>query len=370
MGRIDRLVFRELGGPFLMGVGLFGTLVFASLMLTKITEWIVQGISPGLVMELAFLFLPAILVKSAGMSALLASLLAFGRLSNDSEIVALRAAGASLFRVMAPVFLFSLSVALATFAINETTVPWASERANALQLEVRREVDADKAAKNISRTLTMKDGSVAMLSAIDFSLVNQTLVQASLVIYNRSWEPVWWIRADEMRYFGERDWRLSGRATMIAADGQTVIQIEDGAWPEQVENPDVTPRNLFAGFATDLDAFSMPQIREEIERMRREPKPDRRQIANLEFGFWNKVMLPLSTVVFALLGAPLGIRHQRSGVGAGFALSIGLSFGYMMLANFMAVYSKGGAIPPFVASVTPVLLGGIAAAFAIWRKNR
>jgi lipopolysaccharide export system permease protein len=78
----------------------------------------------------------------------------------------------------------------------------------------------------------------------------------------------------------------------------------------------------------------------------------------------------LSTVIFALLGAPLGIRHQRSGVGAGFALSIGLTFAYMMLANFMAVYSRGGALSPFVASFTPVVLGGIAAIAAIWRKNR
>lgn len=370
MGRLDRLVTRELVGPFFLGVGLFGSLVFASLMLTRVTEWIVQGISPRLVSELALLFMPAILVKTFAMSGLLAALLAFGRLSSDSEVVAMRAAGASLFRVIRPVFVASVVVAIATFAINETVVPWASERANSLQLEVRRSADADRVSKSVMRSVKYKDGSVAMISGVDFSLAKQSLTKASMVIYDKNWEPKWWIQADEMRYFGPKDWRLSGRARMISGDGVDVIQLADGAWPEQIENPDITPRNLYAGFASDLDVFSMKQIKDEIHRLRTEYKPDERQIANLEFGYWNKIALPLNTVIFAMLGAPLGIRNQRTGIGSGFALSIALTFGYMMLANLMSVYSKGGAISPFVASFTPVALGLIAAAFAIWRKNK
>jgi lipopolysaccharide export system permease protein len=260
-------------------------------------------------------------------------------------------------------------VAGITFLINETIVPWASEKANALQIEVKREIDESKVAKEINRTVKFKDGGLGMLSAVDFSLVNQTLTKASLVVYNKEFLPVWWLQADGLRYYGPRDWRIEGQAKLISADGTQMVTLEEGAWPQQVENPDITPRNLFAGFATDLDAFNMVQIREEIERLKRDPKPDMRQVLNLEFGYWNKIALPLGAVVFALLGAPLGIRNQRTGAGSGFALSIGLTFGYLMLANFMAVYSRGGALPPFVASFLPVAIGMVGAAVAIWRKN-
>lgn len=352
-----------------MGIALFGTLIFASVILTRITEWVVQGVSPERVVQLAVLMLPAILIKSAAMAALLACLLGFGRLGGDSEIVAIRASGASLFRVMRPVFMASMVVAAILFVINESMVPWASQQATALQIEVRREADKLKGARNINRAVTLGDGTTLMLSAIDFSLVSQTLSKASMVVYNKERQAVWWVQADEMKYVGDRDWRLYGKVRLISGDGHNVIDLEDGIWPKEIEKPDLTPSNLLAGVANDLDVFSMKQIYAEIETMRREPIPNTRVIANLEFGFWNKIALPLNVVIFSLLGSPLGIRHQRTGVGTGFAVSIGVTFLYIMVSNLLAVYSKSGAIPPFAASFTPVLLGGVAAALAIWRKN-
>jgi lipopolysaccharide export system permease protein len=369
MKRLDRLVIRELFGPFGMGLGLFGTLLFASAMLNRVTEWIVQGIAPARVLEMSLLLSPAILVKSGSMACLLAALLAFGRLSNDSEIVAIRAAGASLYRVMWPVLIFSSLAAAAMFTINETFVPWASDRANALSQEVKRQMDGSGTGRNIIRSVKMQNGSIAMLSALDFSLVNQTLHKASLVIYSNDQEPAWWLQADEMQYFDEKDWRISGKALLISADGSNKLIIEEGAWPTQIDSLTIKPRNLLAGFVSDLDVFSMKQISEEISIMRAEPTPNYKQLANLEFGYWNKLALPMSTIIFALLGAPLGIRNQRTGMGAGFALSIVVTFGYIMIANWLAVYAKGGAIPPYVASFTPVVIGGIAAFIAMWRKN-
>ena len=60
------------------------------------------------------------------MAMLLAGLLAYGRLSGDSEIVALRAAGASIARIVAPAGLMAILVAVVAFAVDETMVPWAA----------------------------------------------------------------------------------------------------------------------------------------------------------------------------------------------------------------------------------------------------
>jgi lipopolysaccharide export system permease protein len=372
--RVDRLVLKELWGPFFLGVAIFSVLIFAAVMLTRITEWIVQGISPMRVMELCLLTLPSVLTKSAPMATLLASLLAFGRLSSDSEIVALRAAGASLFRVMAPVATFCLIVAAAAFGINEFVVPAASARAAAIQIEVKKELDAERGKTTLSRAVNLKgaDGKpagTAIINAFDFSLAQQTLTGADIIFYNNEGQRTWWLQADQLRFFGQKDWRISGRARLMPADGSTIIELKEGAWPEQVEMPDVTPMNLFAGFVTDLDTLSMGQMRQEIEAQRNDPKPNMKQIRNLEFGYWNKITLPLGTLVFGLLGAPLGIRNQRTGMGAGFALAIGLTFAYLTLTNFMAVYSQGGVLPPIVASFTPLILGMVAAAYTISRKN-
>lgn len=369
MSRLDRLIYRELIGPWVFGVAIFTALIFASVLLMRITDWVVRGASAEMVFQLVMLLLPGIVVKTFSMALLLASLLAFGRLSNDSEIVAIRAAGASLFRVMRPVLMFSVLVAGLSFAVNELVVPGASYRATELQGTIRQDLGAAREARPIFHTVYEDGKMVAYVGAKNINLASQTLERAFVVVYDQEGAETHVLFADELTYRGEKDWRIHGGGRILPLDGRDVVVLKGDVWPPGVPALDVSIRNLLAGIANDLDAFSIDQIAAEIRTMRRDPNPDRRQLANLEFGFYNKIALPLSVVVFALLGAPLGIRSHRAGVASGFALSIALSFAYLIIVNFMAVYSKAGQIPAWAASFAPVIVGLVAAVVTIYRKN-
>ncbi len=50
----------------------------------------------------------------------------------------------------------------------------------------------------------------------------------------------------------------------------------------------------------------MPQTKASIEKLQKDPKVNPGTIANLWYGYYNKVSLPLATIIFALVGAPLG----------------------------------------------------------------
>lgn len=369
MNRLDRLIYRELFGPWVFGVAIFTALIFASVLLVRITDWVVKGAGADLVMQMVLLLMPGIVVKTFSMALLLACLLAFGRLSNDSEIVAIRAAGASLFRVMRPVFLFGIAVAALSFAVNELVVPGASYQATELQESIRQNLGNSQQARPIFHTIYEDDRMVANVGAKNIDLASQTLQQAFVVVYGKDGKETHVLFANELSYRGENDWRIHGSGRILPLDGRDMVVLNGDVWPAGVPQLKVSVRNLLAGIASDLDAFSIDQIAEEIRIMRRDPAPDKRQLANLEFGFYNKIALPLSVVVFALLGAPLGIRSHRAGVASGFALSIALSFAYLIIVNFMAVYSKAGHIPPWAASFTPVVIGLVAAAITIYRKN-
>ena len=120
----------------------------------------------------------------------------------------------------------------------------------------------------------------------------------------------------------------------------------------------------------DLDSLNMRKMRQQIVRARENTRVTPAQIANLEYGYFNKITLPLAALVFGLVGAPLGIRNHRTGAAAGFWMSIMIIFGYMLLTNFMAVYAQGGAIPAYAASFTPLLIGLVFAVVTIRRKNQ
>jgi lipopolysaccharide export system permease protein len=71
-----------------------------------------------------------------------------------------------------------------------------------------------------------------------------------------------------------------------------------------------------------------------------------------------------------LLGAPLGIRNHRTGHATGFAVSIAIIFGYMMVANVMNTLNQGGRVPAWAASFAPATLGLVAAAYLVHRRNQ
>lgn len=371
MKRIDRLVLGELIGPWAFGVGIFTVLILAGTYLFKITDYIVQGISPRTLVELTVMLLPAIIAKTFAMAVLLATLLAFGRLSSDSEVVALKAAGASVGRIMVPVGLFGLVAAGFAFWLNEKVVPAASLRATTLQGEIAKQLDSTSWKPIFSAVNDPATGQLAaMIVAGDFSFRERTLRSAWILTYTKDREPSFMLYAPELRYENEQEWRVKGGSRLFSFDMQLVGEFKDDMWPSQIQKIQKKPEDLLAGNLKDLDSFSMAKMKSLIEEAKKTPQSvSRGQVANLEYGYYNKIALPLAAFVFGLVGAPLGIRSHRTGAASGFWLSIIIIFGYMMLANFMAVYAQGGVLPSWAASFSPIAIGLAFAVFLIRQRN-
>lgn len=368
MKRLDKLIISELVGPWLFGVGIFTVLVMAGTYLFKLTDYVVQGVQPATLVELTFLLLPGIMSKTFAMAMLLAALLSFGRLSSDSEIVALRAAGASIFRIMIPVAMFSAAVSALCFVFNETVVPSASLRATIIQGEIAKKIDI-KSTQPILYPQYEKGKLVAIISASDFNYRAQILRGVNVVTYDEHGNQSYVMLAKELEFHGPKDWRVRGGGTVLSATGLYVSQLNGDAWPSDVPVPDMTPKGLVAKSLNDLDSLSLRDMRQQIEAARLNPAFGKAQIANLEFGYFNKIALPLAAFVYGLLGAPLGIRNHRTGAAAGFWIAVIIIFSYLMLANLMAVYAQGGVVPSFVASFLPIAIGLSIASVLIWKRN-
>jgi lipopolysaccharide export system permease protein len=127
MGTIlRRYLFLEILVPFFFGLSVF-TVVLLIARIVRLVEMVVNRGVPFLEMLTLFsLILPAFLEVTVPMALLLAVLLAFGRLSADSEIVALKTSGISLYQMMIPVAAFTASVCLVTFWLAVSVRPWSN----------------------------------------------------------------------------------------------------------------------------------------------------------------------------------------------------------------------------------------------------
>ena len=133
---VDRYIFRELIEPFLFGLGSFTAILSASMVLFELVRAVVLRGMPLLVALQVFVYrLPNIVVYIFPMATLLAALLAFSRLSSDSEVIAFRASGISLYRLIIPVIFLGLLVSFANLTFSEIVVPESNKAAKNLLIE-------------------------------------------------------------------------------------------------------------------------------------------------------------------------------------------------------------------------------------------
>jgi len=133
---IDKYILKELFDPFLFGLGAFTAIMASStVMFELVRAVIIKGMPVMTAVQLFILRLPQVMVYIFPMAMLLAALLGFSRMSNDSEIVAFRSAGVSLYRLIVPVLVMGLIVSFVTLLFYEVVVPESSEAAKNLVVE-------------------------------------------------------------------------------------------------------------------------------------------------------------------------------------------------------------------------------------------
>ncbi len=366
-------MIKELIGPWVFGVAMFTVLIMAASYLFKASDFLVNGISGLTVLQFILLNLPAVMVKTFAMAVLLASLLAFGRLSSDSEIVAIRAAGVSVYRIMLPVAMFSFVMAIIAFGINETIVPAASMQTYRMESEIAKGLKG-KVDRVMGYPIEDKGVLKAVVNAKSISIETRTMDEALVASIGKDGKFEYYMRAtqlefDPMRVKDGTGWRIRGGATLTSVDGSNVVHITDDAWPGNIPSLNASPLDILTDKVNNLDVFSMSQILREIDKERAKAQPRKEKIANYQFGYWNKIALPLAALIYGLLGAPLGIRNARTGTATGFALAVAIIFAYVTISNTLNVYAMGGAIPAYVASFAPLIIGLICSGVIMWRRN-
>src|SRR4030095_16234474 len=123
---LDRYLIREILPYVLLGLMLLTAIIFAQ-EASRFSELLVVASRNGLPMETLWrvmsALVPGILVFTLPISLLIGTLVGLGRLSGDSEIVALGASGTSRLRILAPVVFLSLLVAMVMVYITFNLLP-------------------------------------------------------------------------------------------------------------------------------------------------------------------------------------------------------------------------------------------------------
>lgn len=370
---MDLYIAKELFLPFLFGMGMFTSLALSIGTLfdlvRKVTE---SGLLLSVAIQVLLLKLPEFVVLAFPMSMLLAALMAYSRLSSDSELIALRSIGVNIYRLLVPVVIFSLFVVLITFFVHNFVSPAANYQAELTLEKALDKIEPSFKERNIIYPeydkVELADGNKeTILTRLFYAEEFDGQQMKGLTILDRTQVGVNQIVTAESATWNisENTWDFfNGTIYLIANDGsyRNIVRFQH----QQLALPR-TPLDITKE-GRDYGQMNILQAQEYLKIVKL--RGDDKKVRKLEVRIQEKIAFPFVCLVFGLIGAAIGTRPQNNSKATSFGICVGLIFAYYLLSFIISSMGVWGVLSPFLAAWLPNILGFTAAGLLITGSSR
>lgn len=354
---LEKYILKQVIEMFIMGVLVFTSIIFASdTFMTLIKQISKYGIPFKVALILVILSLPSVFVMTIPMGVLLSTVMTLNKLSLASELTVMRACGISFNTIAKPVFAFSVVMCLASFFINETVVPVVTKQSKDLALwafcqknipEGKRdftfqEVNDDRTLKRLFYVESCEDKKFHNVTVLD--MANKDSIHILQANTGGS-SPKGWIFNNGIVYTIADE----GKVLNSTYFGKTVAQF--GVNLKKELNRNVANEHNFLQLCKYLICNKHLENRED-----------------LVIDLFDKIALPLTTIVLVLIGIPLAITPPRVRYNRGFLFSILIIFAYYLIRALSLSFGQAGTLHPFIAAFLPNIILTIAGAWLYYRK--
>ncbi|HOW35115.1 MAG TPA: LptF/LptG family permease [Candidatus Omnitrophota bacterium] len=357
---LDRYITRSIIITFFTTILVFSCMYVLIDAASNLDEIIRAKVPTRIMVQYYLSFIPIIIVQTASIACLIATLLTFGTLNLHNEIIALRSCGMSFWRIAKPALYFGLLVSVVIFWVNEQFVP----QATAISTQIRNEnivveADTNKKKKEKIKNLTF------------YGLKNRLYFIDSFDPNNFELEGITVIGRDNNQNIKEKIVAFKGQWTGIAWKflnaHVTTFETADVGAPGEIkyyeqklmdikENPQDFMRQRL-----DVNSMNIRQLYEYITRFSSSGAV--KALNSLRVDLHQKIAFPVGNIVILLVGLPLAMMTGRRKAFTFTALGIGIVVGFLfqVLNAVGLALGKGGWLPPILSAwLTPIIFLGVA----------
>ena len=400
---LTRYILKEMFGPTVLGFSFYTFIILMRQLFDFAGMIIKRSLPGGTVVNLLLLSLPHIVVLTVPMSLLFGILISIGRLSSDSEIIAMRALGISTRTIYRPVFIFSFIVFLLNLYLMNVVLPRGNTELNALKAEIY----TSSIEKEIKPRVFYEEFADLMLYVNDIDprtgawkgvFVADSRTDDQVDTTSAAAQP----KTVAQTVLAAQNAHAADNPMSPQRSGQRIIVAQTGTlsivrkptkqiwlnlttafthvWdPRKPDRYDVNRNNAqrmrlpdrFSDATTQaIRSYREMTVKELAEQARLTQKGDQEAYNEANVEIQKKFAIPFACIVFGVLGLPLGITNRRGGKSSGFSLSIAIILAYYVMLNNGERLAASGKISPFVGMWTPNVLLLMIGIYLLVRANR
>jgi lipopolysaccharide export system permease protein len=381
MGVLSRYIVREHIVPFIFAFITITFLLVIDFVPRIVSQVIDKDLSIWVVLELLALNLAWMLALSVPMAVLVATLMAFGRMGSDFEIVAMKACGVNLLRVLIPLLGAASILSFLMVQFSDKVLPDLNKKARQLSTDIRNMrptlvfrsgvfitdipgylVLIDKINHTTSRVegvriTDTRDENKPRIIVADYGFLTVTDRGGNLqfTLYDGEIHSLDTQEPDNYRKlaFRQQEINVTGTASELVRTDREYrtdreMPIEDLQERVDQATAAITPleskiQQSFVGKANELlsdtlaagltgitsDLMALKRVKNEAKSWHRTIERNRQQVASqqrimnkFDLEIHKKFSIPAASLAFILIGAPLGILAKRGGMGVAIAISI------------------------------------------------
>lgn len=361
---LDQYVLRQFLGMFFMVLCGFVLLMLVFTFFELVGDIIKNQIPLTTVGLYLVNLTPSMLYTIAPLAVLIAVLVTFGVLNRNSEIIAMKATGISLYRLIVPIVSIAAILAVSLFLFDEFYLPQANRRQEALRNEIKKrpaqtvlhpeqtwifgQPRPGEPARIFYYKFFDRDANeFADLSVFEFDPATFSLTRR---IFAR--RVFWDNRTGQWRFQSgwERDFQGANQKGFREFANTSFIEIHED--PSYFKKENMQSQEMNFG---QLDNYIRDLRQSGFDTMR------------LRVALWHKLAYPLVAIVMAALAIPFALSMGRRGSLTGIAVAIGIALAYWVADGLFGAMGTVAYLPPPLAAWSSDILFGLAGGYLLLR---
>lgn len=297
----------------------------------------------------AYVLLPA--------AALIGTLFALARMSDQSELTVMRSSGLSILQLAVHVAGAGFVVAAITLVVGEFVTPFTEEAAKSLRLKATSSI----VARQFRSGFWVKDDR-SFVNIQDVT-ADTELLDLKIYQFDDAFRLASISRAGKATYGGANRWSLADvEVTRFDGDKTVLDRLPTAVW-SSVLTPDI-----LSVLKIVPERMSLLNLSAYIEHLRE----SRQKATRFEIALWQKIVYPAAAIVMMVLAIPFAIQSQRAGgTGAKIVMGILLGLGFHFAGRLFSHVGLLNDWPAAVSAGMPTLIFlGVAAAGLAYAERR